>query len=117
MQDIPRDVAGAVNHAFSYHNGEGYAHTVQVESANVLATALASSGGAVSVNSHPHQAVEWLADGFVVSAIAPDGVIGAIEKPDARFILGAPWHPEGLTQGDRLARELFLSFLAAGRKG
>ncbi|MHB1356617.1 MAG: gamma-glutamyl-gamma-aminobutyrate hydrolase family protein [Anaerolineae bacterium] len=117
IQDIPSEVAGAVNHAVSYQNGEGYTHTVQVESASLLAKALACSGGVVSINSHHHQAVNRLADGFVVSATAPDGVIEAIEKPDTRFILGVQWHPEGLTPGDGPARELFLSFVAACRKG
>lgn len=116
IQDIPSEVGGAVNHAVSYQNGEGYAHTVQVVSASLLARALACSGGDISVNSHHHQAVNRLADGFVISATAPDGVIEAIEKPDARFILGVQWHPEGLTPGDGPARELFLSFVAACRK-
>jgi putative glutamine amidotransferase len=48
-----------------------------------------------------------------VSATAPDGVIEAIEKTDARFVIGVQWHPEGLTPGDDQARELFRSFVAA----
>jgi putative glutamine amidotransferase len=105
IQDIPSEVPGAVNHAVSYQNGEGYAHPVQVVSRSQLAKSLGCSDGAVSVNSHHHQAVARLATGFVVSATAPDGVIGV------------QWHPEGLTPGDGPARELFLSFVAACRKG
>ena len=117
IQDIPSEVVGAVNHAVSYQNGEGYAHPVQVVSRSQLAKSLGCSDGAVSVNSHHHQAVARLATGFVVSATAPDGVIEAIEKPDAKFIIGVQWHPEGLTPGDGPARELFLSFVAACRSG
>lgn len=117
IQDIPSEVVGAVNHAVSYQSGEGYAHSVQVVSGSLLAKALSCSGGTISVNSHHHQAVARLAAGFVVSASAPDGVIEAIEKSDAGFIIGVQWHPEGLTPGDGPARELFRSFVAACRKG
>lgn len=46
------------------------------------------------VNSHHHQAVNKLGDGLEVSAVAPDGVIEAIEHPKYEFCLGVEWHPE-----------------------
>ena len=37
----------------------------------------------------------------MVSAVSPDGVIEAIEKPDARFCVGVQWHPENfVASGD-----------------
>ena len=46
------------------------------------------------VNSRHHQAVNRVASGFEVSATAPDGVIEAMELPDARFCVAIQWHPE-----------------------
>jgi putative glutamine amidotransferase len=41
-----------------------------------------------------HQAIHALADGLVATAHADDGVIEAVEMPDATFVLGLQWHPE-----------------------
>jgi putative glutamine amidotransferase len=41
-----------------------------------------------------HQAIDRLGTGLVPTARAPDGVIEAVELPDARFVLGVQWHPE-----------------------
>lgn len=46
------------------------------------------------ISSHHHQGVDQLGEGLVVSAIAPDGVIEAIETTDGTFCLGVQWHPE-----------------------
>ena len=46
-------------------------------------------------NTHHHQAIRNLAEGFRLTAQADDGVIEAIEH-QARPILGVQWHPERL---------------------
>lgn len=46
------------------------------------------------VNSAHHQAAETVGPETVISAVAEDGVIEAIELPSARFCLGVQWHPE-----------------------
>jgi putative glutamine amidotransferase len=45
------------------------------------------------VSSH-HQAVKQRGTHLRVAALAPDGVIEAIELEDARFFVGVQWHPE-----------------------
>jgi putative glutamine amidotransferase len=45
------------------------------------------------VNTYHLQAVSAVGAGLRVSAKSPDGVIEAIESPDARSI-GVQWHPE-----------------------
>ncbi len=44
-------------------------------------------------NTLHHQAVDVVGDGLVVSGVADDGVIEAIESP-AELMLGVQWHPE-----------------------
>jgi putative glutamine amidotransferase len=46
-----------------------------------------------------HQAISDLGRGLVPTASTDDGVIEAVELPDARFVLGVQWHPE--EQGDQ----------------
>jgi putative glutamine amidotransferase len=52
-------------------------------------------GGELRVHSNHHQAVRQLGSDFRVAAVAPDGVIEAIESTDAGwFCVGVQWHPE-----------------------
>jgi len=47
------------------------------------------------VNSSHHQAISTLENsGLKVCALAPDGVIEAIEDPNHDFCIGVQWHPE-----------------------
>ena len=69
-------------------------------------------GDTCPVNSRHHQAVKQVADGFTVSATAPDGVIKAIERPAARFCIGVQWHPENFWRTGEF-RPLFEAFVEA----
>jgi putative glutamine amidotransferase len=79
----------------------------------VSGTRLARIVGAdiVQVNSTHHQAVRD-AGPAVVCAVAPDGVIEAIELSD-RFALGVQWHPELMAGGEHLA--LYRALVDAAR--
>lgn len=48
----------------------------------------------LNVNSLHHQAVGKVGDGLIVVAVAMDGTVEAIERPENRFVLGVQWHPE-----------------------
>jgi putative glutamine amidotransferase len=55
-------------------------------------------GGEIRVNSGHHQAVCKVGAGLRVSALAPDGIIEAIEATDPGwFCVGVQWHPESET--------------------
>lgn len=70
------------------------------------------------VNSSHHQAVKDPAEGFRISARAPDGVVEAIESQRHRFILGVQFHPEKMWERSPEAAALFKAFVAAcDRKG
>ena len=54
------------------------------------------------VNSSHHQAVKSIGSAMIISAIAEDNIIEAIEMPDYNFVLGVEWHPEFLATEDDL---------------
>ena len=69
----------------------------------------------VLVNSQHHQAVDRIAPGLTLTALSEDGIVEAIEKPDAKFCLGVQWHPEWLSAADPAMQGLFDAFVAACR--
>jgi putative glutamine amidotransferase len=87
------------------------AHRVWVGPNTRLAEIIGAGGH--DVNSRHHQAVESLADALKVSAISEDGVIEALEKPDATFAIAVQWHPEDRIFVSDADRKLFEAFAAA----
>lgn len=66
------------------------------------------------VNSNHHQAIDSLAKGFKVLALAPDSVIEAFYWEDVSvhpFVLGVQWHPERMEREDPMAANLARMFL------
>ena len=111
VQDIGEQVAGALPHR------KGLAtetcHPVTVERRSRLHAVLGR--GTVQVNSSHHQAVKAVPRGLAVSAVAPDGVIEALEDRSRRFFIGVQWHPEYLYRRHRVHRALFEAFVKAAR--
>ena len=87
------------------------AHRVWVAPETRLARIIGAGGH--DVNSRHHQAVESMGPGLLVSAISEDGVIEALEKPDASFALAVQWHPEDRIFVSAADRKLFEAFAAA----
>jgi putative glutamine amidotransferase len=56
-----------------------------------------------------------VASTFVVSAVSPDGVVEAIERPEGAFCLGVQWHPENFWRTGEFA-SLFDAFVAASQR-
>jgi putative glutamine amidotransferase len=70
-------------------------------------------GGELRVNSDHHQAVRQVGAGLRVGALAPDGVIEAVESTDPNwFCVGVQWHPESDT-ASALDLQLFECFVQA----
>jgi putative glutamine amidotransferase len=70
-------------------------------------------GGEIRVNSEHHQAVRQVGSKLRVSAVAPDGIIEAIEATDPGwFCVGVQWHPESDT-ASALDLQLFECFVQA----
>ena len=65
----------------------------------------------IEVNSFHHEGIKNLADGLVVSAKSPDGLIEAIENPYYSYMVGVQWHPEGNYEVNSYSKELFEDFI------
>jgi putative glutamine amidotransferase len=96
VQDIPDQIAGALNHSVREPRF-AIAHEVWVASETRTFDLLREhieDGEVCQVNSRHHQAVRSPAEGFEVTATAPDGVIEAMERPASTFCVAVQWHPE-----------------------
>jgi putative glutamine amidotransferase len=91
-------------------------HRVAVEDGSLLANI---AGDAIVTGSRHHQAIARVADSLRVVGRAPDGVVEALEAPDATaFWLAVQWHPESTTTLDAGASAaLFAALVASARRG
>lgn len=97
-----------------HNNHWAKVHTVTVRRGTLLSRILGQD--TVLVNSQHHQAVDRVAPGFTLAALSEDGIVEAIEKPDAGFCLGVQWHPEWLSDADPAMQGLFDAFVNACSK-
>jgi putative glutamine amidotransferase len=110
IQHIPDAVPGALAHEQPNPRNEP-GHDVTVTPGTLLAEIVGAER--LAVNSAHHQAVDRVADGVTVNALASDGVIEGIEDRSRRFCIGVQWHPEFvISEGDA---KLLRAFIAAAR--
>jgi len=121
-QDIRSSMPNAMQHRCGppEHRRDHMAHTVRIQRKSLLARVtggaeLTDSVPPLLVNSRHHQAIKVLGDGLSSVAVAPDGVVEAVEMRASRFILGVQWHPEDLTRCDEAARRMFRALVQAAR--
>lgn len=93
----------------------GPAHPVRIAEGGLLAGTLRERD--FPVNSLHAQAVDQLAPGLHVEALAPDSTIEAVSMPAAKgFLLGVQWHPEWEWFENTQSRALFAAFGTALRE-
>ena len=109
IQDLPSQSPSHVQHSITEPTS-AIAHDVTIAPGTCLSMLLGKP--AMAVNSRHHQAVKEAAKGFVVSAVSPDGVVEAIERPASKFCVGVQWHPES-ESASALDLQLFECFLQA----
>ncbi|HVL65944.1 MAG TPA: gamma-glutamyl-gamma-aminobutyrate hydrolase family protein [Vicinamibacterales bacterium] len=116
VQDLPTQVTTELPHSI-VDPRDHVAHEVQVAPDSrlrgLLGPAVAAEG-TCRVNSRHHQAVARLGRGLEPAAVAPDGVVEAIEKRDATFCVGVQWHPENFWRTGEF-KSLFDAFVATAR--
>lgn len=69
-------------------------HDITIEPGSLMERVYGST--CVSVNSRHHQGItpEFVSDKLRVTAVAPDGIVEAVEMKDVPFVVGVQWHPE-----------------------
>jgi putative glutamine amidotransferase len=67
-------------------------------------------GERATVPTEHHQAVRSVAPGFRPAAVADDGIIEAIERPDRPGLIAVQWHPER-APNSRFSQRLFGAFV------
>ena len=116
-QDVPAQLPEASRHDYKLAetSWESYTHRVRIADGSRLAAILDATE--IMTNSFHHQALKRVADGFVVTARADDGMVEGIERPDHPFTLAVQWHPEGMFRSDFYAQRIFEAFVHASRDG
>src|SRR5262245_60692175 len=95
---IPDDASAAFAHR----------HRVDVATGSLLGAAVGTD--VLETNSLHHQAVDRLGHGLVVTAVATDGVVEAVEPATTSWCVGVQWHPE-LMPDDPRQRDLVSTFV------
>ncbi len=104
--DIPSEISSTI-----HQQEEGDAHHMvycHPWLANIL------ENDSAEVNSNHHQAIDDLAEGFIVMAYAKDSIIESFyweNKNSHPFLLGVQWHPERMDRDDPMASNLARVFL------
>ena len=111
-QDIPAQLKTSIDHLPAY-SATKITHAIQIAPGSLLRRIAGKAR--LDVNSSHHQSVKKVASNLAQTAVAPDGVIEAIEAPDRAFILGVQWHPEFLYDRDPIQRRLFRALVRAGK--
>ena len=112
-QDVGTMLATEHDHLPSSPRG-ALTHSIAVTPTSHL-RAIAGSD-VVDVNSIHHQAVRDVGADLVITALAHDGLVEAVEHPGRRFVVGLQCHPEELYLERPWARRLFADFVAAARE-
>lgn len=113
-QDLDAQYEGAIKHDYFPTYGferDHLAHDVTVTKGSRLRHAMEIEK--FSVNSMHHQGLKTIGRGLVGTAVAPDGLIEAVELDDDAFVVGVQWHPEVFELTDPHTRHLFKEFVDA----
>jgi len=106
-QDLPTEFSTAINH----RQGPPYnvpVHAVRLLTESPLGKLIGKER--IEVNSHHHQAINALAEGLEIMAIADDGLAEAAYMPAHPYVWAVQWHPE-LMPNDDASRKIFASFV------
>jgi putative glutamine amidotransferase len=112
--DIASQKPQAIKHDYTGQPRHYLAHDVELRSGSRLAAIL--DHAQLPVNSLHHQGIAHLATGLEAVALAPDGLVEAVEIPAHPFALAVQWHPECLLDHPPM-QALFKSFVAAAARG
>jgi putative glutamine amidotransferase len=101
-QHLPEQFGRSLHHLPPGGGRVGF-HEVRIEPSSRLYASLGEVTS-LEVSSYHHQAASGLGRGVRAVAWAPDGVVEAIEVPDAPFAIGVQWHAEAMLESSSQLR-------------
>jgi len=114
------DIASCVPNALRHRStgpAMSFSHPIEVEPGSLIERVYGTT--TLTVNTRHHQGIlpEMVPACLRVAAMAPDGVVEAVESRDSRFIVGVQWHPERKTDTyiHEISGPLFQAFVDACR--
>ena len=114
--DIYQDLS-SIGHKTLGHTDPGEAgksfHNIKIDKNSLLYGIIKKTR--INVNSSHHQVINRLGRSLQATAIAPDGIIEAIELPEKEFVLGVQWHPESIFRRSH-SQALFSAFVKISKK-
>lgn len=100
---------------FAGKDGVSESHEITIEPGSIMERCYGPKP--VRINSRHHQGItpELVSDEFRVTAIAPDGIVEAVELKNAPFVVGVQWHPEKQADAyiNTISGPLFQAFVDA----
>jgi putative glutamine amidotransferase len=111
-QDLEEQVPDSIKHDYFPNFGftrDHLAHEVTLSRGSRLHHLMERES--ILVNSMHHQGIKTLAPGLSACAVAPDGLIEAVELDSDQFALGVQWHPEVFEMTDPHTRHVFRAFI------
>jgi len=118
VPDIATCMPNALRHR-STGPAVSYSHEINIEPGSLIERVY--GGRSLTVNTRHHQGLipEIVSDRLRVTALAPDGVVEAVEGRDSQFVVAVQWHPERKTDAfiHGISGPLFEAFVNACREG
>lgn len=114
LQDIKTAYPNALEHEQKHlgiHMSKP-SHSITIKTNSLLYKIVSKEQ--IEVNSSHHQAVKSVGPEMIISAVAPDGIVEAIEMPKYSFVLGVEWHPEFMASIDDVL--IIKAFIEAAKK-
>lgn len=112
-QDLSLRPEKSLNHMQLSLDRSDVCHRLSISNSSLLCKIC---GETMDVNSFHHQCINTLGDTLKTAAIAPDGVIEAVESSVFPFAVGVQWHPECMYHVSEPMKNLFLLFVRASKK-
>lgn len=112
-QDISLRPEKSLNHMQLSFDRSDVCHRISISKSSLL---YPICGEAMNVNSFHHQCIRSPGETLKVTAIAPDGVIEAVESSVFPFAVGLQWHPECMYLQHESMKKLFLYFIKISKK-
>ena len=112
FQDINSQIKNSIPHQ-PICSATKMTHSIQIEARSLLRRIAGKA--TIQVNSSHHQSVKNVPSCLRTTAVAPDGIIEAIEAPDKHFLLGVQWHPEFLYERHSIQKKLFRALIKAAQ--